>query len=448
MRDTKEAIGKTGGVGYYHMILSFKPGEITPEKALEIAKEFAEEHLPGFETVIAVHTDKNHVHCHLIWNSVNAETGKKYHSNARTYYSQVRAAVDRLCRKHGLSVVLTEGQAESGTTESEREQDTDIGNEKTEKSRSMSYIEWLRQSRGQPTFRSMLEADLRAAIRDAHSLGEFFAVMENLGYEIKYGSRLGFRLRGQERFMIPGRKNPLFTEDGILAAIQGNLEEIGDGLRPPRPYRPQWKPYQKRVKYTGFLALYVHYLYILGKIEKRQYPPKITPKLRKDLMQFEKLKTHFAFMRENNIRTKDDMTAQIFRTEDELAKLMKQRTIFNVRKKRRRKLYAALADVSALAEAKKLYEEGKESFKADAAKYDAAVSMLDKSGLSRDFLEKERAELYEEIAQINRQIRGLRKTLDMCREIQAKMSWMEREIRAADPQSRDGRAAMTDRKER
>ena len=65
MRDTKEATGKTGGVGYYHMILSFKPGEITPEKALEIAKEFAEEHLPGFETVIAVHTDKKHVHCHL-----------------------------------------------------------------------------------------------------------------------------------------------------------------------------------------------------------------------------------------------------------------------------------------------------------------------------------------------------------------------------------------------
>ena len=448
MRDTKEATGKTGGVGYYHMILSFKPGEITPEKALEIAKEFAEEHLPGFETVISVHTDKNHVHCHLIWNSVNAETGKKYHSNARTYYNQVRAAVDRLCREHGLSVTLTEEQAGSGTAENEWKQDADIGGEQTGKPRSMSYIEWLRQSRGQPTFRSMLEEDLRAVIRDAHSLGEFFAVMENLGYEIKYGNRLGFRLRGQEQFMIPGRKNPLFTEDSILAAIQGNLEDIEAGLRPARLYRPQWKPYQKRTKYTGFLALYVHYLYILGKLEKRQYPPKMTTKLRKDLMQFEKLKTHFAFMRENNIKTKDDMSAHIFHAEDELAKLMKQRTILNVRKKRRWKLYAALADVSALAEAKKLYEEGKESFKADAARYDAAVSTLDKSGLSRDALAKERTGLYEDIAQINRQIRGLRKTLDMCREIQAKMSWMEREIRAVDPESRDGRAAMADRKER
>lgn len=328
------------------------------------------------------------------------------------------------------------------------EMDDDCGRNRTENHNSMSYIEWLRQSRGQPTFRSMLDEDLRTAIQEAHSLGEFFSIMENLGYEIKYGNRLGFRLRGQERFMIPGRKNPLFTEDGILAAIQGNLAEMEAGLRPARQYHPPWKPYQKRQKYTGFLALYVHYLYILGKIEKRRFPPKMTPKLRKDLMQLEKLKAHFAFMRENSIRTQEDMYAHIFHAEDELAKLIKQRTILNVRKKRRRKLYAALADVSALAEAKKLYEEGKETFKADAAKYDAAASMLDKSGLSTEFLAKEKAGLYEQLAQINRQIRGLRKTLDMCREIQAKMSWIEREIRAADPESRAGRAAMADRKER
>ena len=439
MRDTKEATGKTGGVGYYHMILSFKPGEITPEDALEIAKEFAEEQLPGFETVISVHTDKNHVHCHLIWNSVNADTGKKYHSNAKTYYSQVRAAVDRLCRKHGLSIVLTEEQDGNRTAGDEWEQDADFDGGQAGKARAMSYIEWLRQFRGQPTFRSMLEADLRAAIEEAHSLGEFFSIMENLGYEIKYGNRLGFRLRGQERFMIPGRRNALFTEDGILAAIQGNLEEIEAGLRPARPYRPPWKPYQKRQKYTGFLALYVHYLYILGKIEKRQFPPRMSPKLRKDLMRFEKLKTHAAFLRENDIKTQDDMSAYIFNAEDELAKLIKQRTILNVRKKRRRKLYAALADVSALAEAKKLYTEGKESLKDEAARYDAAVSTLEKCGISREALSAEKSEIYEEVARINRQIRGKRKTLDMCREIQAQMSRMEREIRAVVPESRSGR---------
>ena len=106
MLDTKQAYGKKDGVQYYHVIQSFKPGEVTPELALEIATEFAREHLPGFETVISVHVDKEHIHAHLIFNSVNADTGRKYHSNAQTYYKQLRAASDRLCREHGLSVII------------------------------------------------------------------------------------------------------------------------------------------------------------------------------------------------------------------------------------------------------------------------------------------------------------------------------------------------------
>ena len=80
MLDTKRAYGKEDGVMYYHIIQSFKPGEITPELALEIAKEFAQEHLAGYETVIGVHVDKEHIHAHLVFNSVNADTGEKYHS--------------------------------------------------------------------------------------------------------------------------------------------------------------------------------------------------------------------------------------------------------------------------------------------------------------------------------------------------------------------------------
>ena len=106
MLETKQAVGKEVGLQYYHIIQSFKPGEVTPELALEIATEFAQEHLPGYETVIGVHVDKKHIHAHLIFNSVNADTGEKYHSNARSYYQQIRATSDRLCREHGLSVIM------------------------------------------------------------------------------------------------------------------------------------------------------------------------------------------------------------------------------------------------------------------------------------------------------------------------------------------------------
>ena len=208
----------------------------------------------GYQAIIGVHTDREHIHAHIVFNSVNQLTGEKYHSNARSYYQQIRGISDRLCREHGLSVIMT-----------------------GEPSKAVSYIEWLRQSKGQPTFRSMLEADLRTATQDANDLGHFFLLMEHMGYEIRHGDRLGFRLRGQERFMYPGRRDPLFTEDGIRAAIQGNLAEIEAGHRPAVIQRPKYRPYRKHPKYTGFLALYVHYLYLLDKIGQRQYPPRMTP---------------------------------------------------------------------------------------------------------------------------------------------------------------------------
>ena len=303
MMDTKREIGKLGGRQCYHIIQSFRPGEITPELALEIAKEFAKEHLSGYEAVIGVHVDKEHIHAHTVFNSVNQDTGEKYHSTLQSYYQQIRAISDRLCREHGLSVIL------SGET-----------------SKSMSYVEWLRQSKGQPTFRSMLEADLRESIEDANDLGHFFLLMEHKGYEIRHGNRLGFRLRGQERFQYPGRKNATFTENGIRAAILGNLEEIETGQRAAFSDRPMFRPYRRHPKYTGFLALYVHYLYLLGKIEQRQYPPRMTPHLRQEVMKFEQYRTQFAFLRENNISTTDEMTAYQSRTEETLADLMKQRT--------------------------------------------------------------------------------------------------------------------------
>lgn len=67
MLETKRDYGKEDGVQYYHMIQSFRPGEITPELALEIAKEFASEHLPGYQTVIGVHVDKEHIISFKSW---------------------------------------------------------------------------------------------------------------------------------------------------------------------------------------------------------------------------------------------------------------------------------------------------------------------------------------------------------------------------------------------
>jgi hypothetical protein len=124
--------------------------------------------------------DKHHIHSHILFSSVNWRTGEKYHSNARTYYTQIRAISARLCWEHGLSVI---GEPHG---------------------KSMSYMEWLRQSKGQSTYHSMLEADLKIAMED--DIDHFYMLMEHMGYEIKHGNRLGFRHQGQMHFIFPEQR--------------------------------------------------------------------------------------------------------------------------------------------------------------------------------------------------------------------------------------------------
>lgn len=420
MLATKEAKNNRDGVQYYHIIQSFKPGEITPELALEIAQAFAKEHLSDYEVVIGVHVDKEHIHAHMIFNSVNQVTGRKYHSNAKSYYQQIRGISDKLCREHGLSVIM-EGKP----------------------SKAVSYIEWLRQSKGQPTFRSMLEADLRDAIADANDLGHFFLLMEHKGYEIHHGNRLGFRLRGQERFMYPERKNAAFSEENIERTIAGNLAEIEAGIRSAFVPRPKPQPYRPHPKYKGFLALYYHYCYLLDRIEKRQYPPRMTPHLRQEIMKAETYKARLKFLQENNITTADDLNACMQRAENAVTQLAKQRTILNVRKKKRRKLFDALAAEEALAMSKDLYEEGLSGMESEYAQYVEAKATLDTCDISRQALTEEKADIYEQLAQLNKQIRAERKKIKLCREIADSAAKMQQDIAVQEKSQQEKEASQT-----
>lgn len=344
-----------------------------------------------------------------MFNSVRASDGSKYHSNAQSYYGQIRAISDRLCKEHGLSVIM---QGES--------------------SKTISYIEWLREQSGQPTFRAMLTADLKRTIDDANDYGHFLMLMEHMGYEVKHGNRLSFRLRGQEQWMVPGRHDPLFTEDGIRKAIQGNLEAIEAGLRPVLIARRTYVPYKKHPKYTGFMALYIHYLYLLGKIQKREYPPKMTPHLKAEIMKFEKYKAQFQFLHENNISGPEQLAAHKAACEERLAALTKHRTILNAQKKKRKPLYAVLADREALRLAMDLYAAGMSGMENEAARYLEAVDMLEKTGVSIEQLKAEKAKLYDAVAGVNRDIREVRKQIALCDEITMNIPKIEKDIHSVE----------------
>ena len=108
---------------------------------------------------------------------------------------------------------------------------------------------------------------------------------------------------------------------------------------------------------------------------------------------------------------------------------MKQRTILNVRKKKRQALYDALADVEALAPAKALYENGLSGMEDEFARYMQAVRLLEQCGIPPEHLTKEKTEVYNQLADLNRKIRAERKKLALCREIQTASKQMKEDIR-------------------
>ncbi len=417
MKKTKEDALRPDGVLGYHIIQAFAPGEIEPEQALEIAKRFCEEHLWGYEAVIGVHVDKSHIHAHIAFNSVNKYTGEKYHSNAKTYYEQIRGTSDRLCREYGLSVIM-----------------------RGETAKAVTYAEWLREQKGQPTYKSMLEADIRLAVTQAAGYGHFLMLMEHMGYEIKHGKHLSFRLRGTGNFIRPGRKDDAFTEEGIRAAIDGQLEgawaalgqgSAGMGLGAWKSVAPRVRPFvpfKPKGKLKGFMALYVQYLYLLGKIRKQEYPPKMTPRLRQELMRFEQYKLQFRFLRTHGIENAEQLDAHQEQAETKLAAQTKRRIILNAQKKNRKPLYEALAAEQALRPAKELYATGFTGAEDEFAAYMDAAALLDGCGISREQLSQEKGKAYQAIADINTEIKTVRNEISMCQAIRERTPRMEQDI--------------------
>ncbi|WP_436863363.1 relaxase/mobilization nuclease domain-containing protein [Mammaliicoccus sciuri] len=102
-KQTRALYGKENGVQAHTVIQSFKPGEVTAKQCNEIGLELAKKIAPDYQVAVYTHTDKDHYHNHIIINSVNLETGKKYHSN-KEQRDFIKKANDQLCEERGLSV--------------------------------------------------------------------------------------------------------------------------------------------------------------------------------------------------------------------------------------------------------------------------------------------------------------------------------------------------------
>lgn len=218
--NTREVNDTRGTVLARHLIQSFVPGEVSPEKAHEIGLALTKEVLNGeYEYVLATHVDRNHIHNHIIFNNVNWKTGKCYQSNKRSYH-RIRYQSDKLCKENNL-VVIDEYYEKY---------------KKKYKTKGKSYKEYQERKKG-TSWKGRLQFDIDRAIKKAKDWDDFLNLMKQYGYEIKNGKHISFRkTEGQQRFTRAMRIGENYTEERLKERIQ---EEVGiKSKRTKVPFKP------------------------------------------------------------------------------------------------------------------------------------------------------------------------------------------------------------------
>ena len=275
---------KTGGVQGYHLVQSFAEGEVTPELAHQIGVELADQLLNGrYQAIVTTHLNTSHIHNHIVWCAVALDNGRKYHSNARSYYTEVRARSDALCRQYGLSVIET--------PESERGK--------------RQYAKWQAEAIGQPTWRTAIRMDIDEAVSMVLTWQQFLALLEQKGYEIRMGRKYPtLRPPGKERFVRFKTLGKAYTPEAIRQRI----------LYPKRPFTPAavWRgrlhgTHRKARKLTGLRALYYRYLYELGALPRKPQRPSYA--VRQDIRSLDKRIRQMEFLSRHGIDTLAQLNA-------------------------------------------------------------------------------------------------------------------------------------------
>ena len=323
MMQTKRRWGKTGGVLGYHLIHAFAPSEVTPEQAHAVGMEFASRLLGDrYEAVVSTHLDREHIHCHILFNSVSFVDGTKYKNTFKDYFGDIRGISNEVSRAHGLSVIDPDGHGKH-------------------------YAEWNAEAQGKPTIRGLVKQDIDAAIAEAYTMKTFWKQLEDWGYAIKRGPNVkhtAVKPPGGQKFIRLDGLGDGYTE----ADIQSRLSAVRSGEVPPpsvfppnssqwltprRRYRPKGAFSGRPRKLKGFRALYFKYLYLLGAIPKHTRRKRPSLVSREDIVHFERYQEQFQYLMKNRIETDRQLSMQYDALQAEIDALTEQRRgLYQVRR--------------------------------------------------------------------------------------------------------------------
>ena len=371
MMDTKEVFGKTGGRQGYHIIISFKEDETDSQTAMKIVEKFVKEYLEDYEAVYAVHDNTDHIHAHVIFNSVSYVTGLKYHYKKNDWASFIQPIVNRICEEYGLSTI-----------------------ELDEEEVHNRYQDWNENRDGKFVWSDMIKRDIDIAIAEAKSYEEFVSIMEKRGYEAKQGKYLAFRAPGMNRFRRCYQMGGEYTEERIRNRIP--VETLDnyhiDTFDEVERIVYSKIPKSKRTKLNKLQKKYYSRLYKLGLISRRPYSQ--AWKYKDDIKMLHQLQEEYNFLVDNDISNVNQVIEleKEARTQKKIIIAEKNR-VYRVIKKSK-DLFDIADEMNSLSYEEKAYAAGDMEFEEEHIRCQELSNMLKAQGYS-----------YEEVLEIKEHYR-------------------------------------------
>lgn len=298
---TKLQFGKTDKILAYHGYQSFLPGEVTPDQAHEIGVELARRLWgDGFQILVTTHLDKNHLHNHFCLNSVSFVDGKKFRGGSKAYW-QMRAESDKICAEYGLSVIKNPGKGKN-------------------------YAEWKAEHENRPTVRGQIKDELDEIIKISYTYEQFWKILKQRGYAVKRDVKyVALKPAYSQRYIRLKSLGENYSEE----SIQRRIAMARNGIRAldkPAPDYNEWMKKYEPTKLHGFKALYFHYLYLFGKIRKKETPQRISFYMREELIKFDRYQKQFRFLYDNDIETVEQLQTFKENAENKIAELTIRRS--------------------------------------------------------------------------------------------------------------------------
>ncbi len=398
MMDTKKQFGKTDKRQGYHIILSFKEDEVEPDRAFEITQKFVAEYLgDAYEAVFVVHDNTDHVHSHIVFNSVSFVDGKKYRYEKGDWAKYIQPITNKLCQEYGLSII----DVEDGSKEKKHE----------------NYKDWSEYREGSFVWADMIKRDLDACILQANDFSGFLELLSEKGYEVKQGKYLAVRPQGMTRFRRCKTLGENYSQEAIVERIakedlsfyQSQNEEKQAAI-----VKCYVKRYH-RAKMSGLQKRYYAKLYRIGKLKKKPYSQ--VWKYKDDIRKMHKLQEEYLFLVNHDIHSAEELVSVISSLTDKRKEVSAEKSRIYKARERSRELFDIADDMKELEPAEKSFLQGDEFFTDEHLQWETLKQKLLSQGYSLEEVEALRKHYKEEYSKACAKERAVFKELNIGKSI-------------------------------